>query len=396
MKNEQDILNTLKNVTLTAEERSLLHTRLGEYRALKPLPENVTLPGRMRSPFSVFDFGRSMPALASFFILVFVGGGVAQAAERAVPGDLLYPVKTAVNEEVRVAFAGSPEAQADVEAWRAERRLEEAQQLAVKESLTEERKDRLEENFDAHALRVEERIALISENDPVLATELASRFEASLTAHEAILASLETEKTESVKEKVRSRLAKIGEAKRYASVSLRKSSDDSPNTRMFAAEVSLKTAAPEVEVAQFSLMAETDSEDDVSASATLPPTEDTTRYAAAAERMRSAAKDALEKTGKIYQEKRAVLSSEQQRRVELQLATARDRFSEAERMLQDGFSSEAFFEFERVLFSMNTLNVLLNNDTSRIDPPRLRIIEIEETHDDNDEPETYENEESRF
>ena len=57
--------------------------------------------------------------------LMFGGGGISYAAEGAVPGDALYPIKVSVNEEVRDLVAFSPEAKADWETRRLERRLAE-------------------------------------------------------------------------------------------------------------------------------------------------------------------------------------------------------------------------------------------------------------------------------
>ena len=55
--------------------------------------------------------------------------GTSFAAQGALPGDFLYPVKTDVNENVRGAFALSADAEANLQADLLEERLEEAQAL---------------------------------------------------------------------------------------------------------------------------------------------------------------------------------------------------------------------------------------------------------------------------
>ena len=67
--------------------------------------------------------------------MIALGGGASFAAESAVPGDMLYPVKVQVNEQVRAALAVSAEADAEWEATLAERRLDEAHKLEAKGEL---------------------------------------------------------------------------------------------------------------------------------------------------------------------------------------------------------------------------------------------------------------------
>ena len=72
-------------------------------------------------------FGVNIPqvgrAIASLFILIFVGASTSYAAEMALPGDILYPVKAVVNENVVSALAFSEEAKANRSATLALRRL---------------------------------------------------------------------------------------------------------------------------------------------------------------------------------------------------------------------------------------------------------------------------------
>jgi hypothetical protein len=80
-----------------------------------------------------------------------VGGGVSLAAENSVPGDVLYVVKTEVNENVRAAVAVSAEAEANWQAKAAERRLKEAQELSAQGELTADVAAELGAQFSEHA-----------------------------------------------------------------------------------------------------------------------------------------------------------------------------------------------------------------------------------------------------
>jgi len=111
--------------------------------------------------------------------------GTAVISENAVPGDTLYPVKTGLNEQVRDLLAIGDEAQAEWEASKAERRLEEAEELSLrgdKDSLA-----KVEENFEKHLKKAKEiRVKLEEKEKFNEAVDLQSRLESSLAAHERI------------------------------------------------------------------------------------------------------------------------------------------------------------------------------------------------------------------
>lgn len=125
-------------------------------------------------------------------IAALVGGGASVAAESALPGDTLYPIKISMNEEVRAAFAFSPEAKAKWETRRAERRLEEASELAAEGKLAADSRAQLEDSFKAHADRAQSKIAEVKVKGNVhAAADISSDFETSLRAFEKVLSELE-------------------------------------------------------------------------------------------------------------------------------------------------------------------------------------------------------------
>ncbi len=131
---------------------------------------------------------RFMPVAAVIVIAVLLGGGVSAAAENSLPGDVLYPVKLKVNEEVRAGLAFSADAKAAWEMRRAERRLEEAAELSASGKIGDDERQRIESNFEEHRARVEARIERLDDDgDTDSAVDLALKFEASLAAHENIL-----------------------------------------------------------------------------------------------------------------------------------------------------------------------------------------------------------------
>lgn len=130
-------------------------------------------------------------------IALFVGGGTSFAAENALPGDTLYPVKISVNEEIRNFIAISDEARADWNARRAERRLEEAEKLAIEGRFNTETRADLESRLESHVEAFAERAEKIeAKQDTRASFEIHSNFEASLEAHERVLALIAEEKAE--------------------------------------------------------------------------------------------------------------------------------------------------------------------------------------------------------
>lgn len=131
-----------------------------------------------------------MPIVALIVLLALAGGGTSFAAQSALPGDTLYPVKVSINEPVEGAFAVSPQAKASFDARIAEVRLQEAQVLVAQHKLTPVLAAQIDANFQTHANGVETHIKDIEAQDVHAAADTASQFEATLKAHRAILAGL--------------------------------------------------------------------------------------------------------------------------------------------------------------------------------------------------------------
>src|SRR3989344_1918947 len=164
------------------------HTRalLSEYVKMRPVRAQPAIPS-YESGLSGFFVRHSMPAFAAVFVLI-IGGGTAAAAEGALPGDILYPVKVHVNEEMRATLTVSPKAKADWQVVRAERRLEEAATLALSGKLDDATRAELDTNLDAHVkLASENKQKLEDKNDISDASEVRMNINAVLIARENIL-----------------------------------------------------------------------------------------------------------------------------------------------------------------------------------------------------------------
>lgn len=136
--------------------------------------------------------------VAALTLLVIVStGGITYAAEHTLPGDVLYPVKLHVNEEVKAMVSLTPEARASWETRRTERRLEEAATLASTGKLTTTTQATIAKLVTRHATRVRNAAAtLANKGDITAAAELNSHLETILTVHETVLEHMTEESPE--------------------------------------------------------------------------------------------------------------------------------------------------------------------------------------------------------
>jgi len=198
------------------------------------------------SPYPFFS-SKLVSPLAFILLLAIAGGGTAYAAEGAVPGDTLYAIKLKVNEPVREALAVSSEAKANWHAEAAERRMEEAEVLAERGTLTPETKTELEANLDRHAAEVETVVSVIEQESPIVAADISTRFGSALAAHGAVIARLGEEGENEVSRHesgdfsraLKDRGRKIAFAERRVSLD-----DEAENTVQMAAKLEVAMPAP--------------------------------------------------------------------------------------------------------------------------------------------------------
>jgi tetratricopeptide (TPR) repeat protein len=190
-----------QHINLTDSEKELGRTKLQAFMQAHPV--RVGTETRQISQENSSNFLTSFksmmlkPLPITLSALLLLGGGTTFAAEQALPNQALYPVKIQVNERVRAALTPTMEARVKWEARVAERRLEEAEQLARQNELKAEVKTQVESNFDEQAKLVQEKImALKASGNIEAAVEVSNQFQASLQAHEAIFTKLESEQSD--------------------------------------------------------------------------------------------------------------------------------------------------------------------------------------------------------
>lgn len=145
-----EYLKDIEHITLSPEARDRMRTRLSEYADFHAIEGAVRVGEHDRSIgdvqqraawSSLFRPSRSRHMYTNATVLIALlvgGGGTAAAAQSAIPGDMLYPVKIHVNENVRNAVTVGANAEAELQAELLKERVAEAEALASEGRLTGE------------------------------------------------------------------------------------------------------------------------------------------------------------------------------------------------------------------------------------------------------------------
>lgn len=185
----EKMMENAKRVTLSRMEKDAMRTHVEEF-----VRANPKRGGMIPSPWVAgrFLMMAHKPVAFALVLLLIVGGGTAYAAEGALPGDALYPIKVNVVEEAVAAVQVSDTAKAQWAAQRAERRLTEATTLTDSGRMTDEKQAEIQERFDHLAQAVEEHTKHVEETKgPRIAAAVLADFEAKLRGHERALARAE-------------------------------------------------------------------------------------------------------------------------------------------------------------------------------------------------------------
>lgn len=175
-----------EDVSLSHEEHARMRRTLHAYMAMKPL--------RTFAPTPVPEYGwffTMRPVAATLVLALFISSaGVSYAAEDALPGDILYAIKTRVNEPVKGALAVSASAKTAWEMDVAGERVKEAATLAAEGRLESGTQGELRADFEHHAQEATAAMEEGESSSPETSGEAAARFEAQLSEYENVLAQI--------------------------------------------------------------------------------------------------------------------------------------------------------------------------------------------------------------
>lgn len=183
MKDLKHLTAALKSIHLSEEEKKAGRNALLQFMDRNPM---VKKPG-------VFErfFARTrrtlMATSAAFMVLLISTGGVTYASESSLPGDLLYDFKVEVVEEVQGVFKLTPEAKAEWDAKRMQRRFDEAEELENQGKLNPEFKFKIKEQMKEHKQEFRDHLEeLKNKGKPDRAYEMENEFKLLLDQEEKL------------------------------------------------------------------------------------------------------------------------------------------------------------------------------------------------------------------
>lgn len=190
-----------REVRLTTEEKNVMRQTLMQFARENPAvrTSQTKNPRGVPSPYSFMRKTRGYRVVSATIIGgLLIGGTVSFAAEGVLPGNVLYPVKTQVNERVRGLVATTPHAKAEWDIALVERRLSEMKEVGSLESVPSDTKEFARENVKKYTERAQKRIAEFDDNDDdEEALEIAENLARVLQAHETeLLENIEKENDE--------------------------------------------------------------------------------------------------------------------------------------------------------------------------------------------------------
>lgn len=323
--------------SLSTLEQEKLEGVLTEYMAMKPIrgvhsskdEHHVETKGSFFSS-SFFMHSKRKYIPIAIVLGLLLSGTASYAAEGSMPGDLLYPVKVGVNEKVGGALALSSESKAKLQAEFAERRLAEATNLAVDNKLTADVRAKLSDDFAKHADSAVAQTKDLEKKNVAIAIGLASNFESNLSAHEALLAQIDTQgDADDLVQLIRAKSRTVGELR-------------------VKAENGVRVRAQASEGTSASIATATKSTEEV----------DTKERAALA--MGEVAKTAVKDSAVLLARVSGNLEASANLNAQAQVKTASDLIIKGDAFLEKKNFTSAFQSYQNALVAVRRLSVYLN------------------------------------
>ncbi len=202
----EQLKNKSNSIRLRATERADLRDRIESYMEYHPLPAHMkekvkrnTRQARKKKSAIASEPFKAIPInmtyvrglVGAFALIVIVV--VPVLAEYTVPGDILYPVKTNLNEELRSSLTFSPYAKVQWETKLLERRIAEARQLARDGKFTPEVEQSVAQAIVEHTDAAATEISSLRENDADKAALAEIAFASALSVQADVLTDAQEE-----------------------------------------------------------------------------------------------------------------------------------------------------------------------------------------------------------
>lgn len=148
MKDIESVFKKAKDSKMTPEEKDLMRFRVLSYTNTYKHYKSSVLSPYLQNIKSAWNFQGFAKVTASALIVVLIGAGsLTYASEQTLPGDLLYPIKIHVKEEIEVSLASTAVKKVNVQKERIEKRIEEVKEIQKTGELTEKQTETIKEAF---------------------------------------------------------------------------------------------------------------------------------------------------------------------------------------------------------------------------------------------------------
>ena len=180
---EEQLRHAMKDVCLSDTERASLRGKLLSEMTQTSL--SVTSRRLYSRALTRNRLKKTMPI--ALLIALLMSGSVSYAAEGSAPGDVLYPIKIHVNENVRGALAVSDIAKAKLEVDLADRRLKEAEQLESEQRLDATTSLELSARYAQHRSFADEHVKAVKKSNKKEAEQISLDLDLRIKSHHDIL-----------------------------------------------------------------------------------------------------------------------------------------------------------------------------------------------------------------
>jgi len=170
----KNLIETLKKEEMTRVEKALVYSKI----VIKTEKETQPAQSPYFSGFSFTYFAR----IAGAFVMIAVLGvsGLSYASASALPGELLYKVKTELKEKIEEKFAFTSEKRIALRQQRIKIRFSEAETLIKEKKITPEKLSIVEAKILEDKQEIGNALEEINKENPEIATEAKTDLEAAI------------------------------------------------------------------------------------------------------------------------------------------------------------------------------------------------------------------------
>lgn len=200
MKNIISLFTLYKDIQMTPKEKKAVWDKISASTFIlinepvrKPILSRLYYGGLLPAiRIQNINFQRRKYAFSVFASTIIVSGSISAFAQGALPGDLLYPVKTNVNEKLIIVLAITPEDKAKTEAILATKRLEETEKLALEGKLNPTLLKQTNDAFANHVHNFEKYLTKLESKSKFVAIEkVGIFFQTRIAVHATVLKEIE-------------------------------------------------------------------------------------------------------------------------------------------------------------------------------------------------------------